>query len=239
MQSVPTPLKFNLKAFEGPLDLLLRLIESNELEVFEVALNEVMNQYKDYLKTLMEHDLDVSAEFVGIVSSLMLLKSKMLLPKHSEEEAIDEGSLRLDIIEHLFHYYKFKNIADQLRLKEQTQQEHFSRGFQLQTTLLSGEELKKPKTDSLLSELFIGVLNRKKLLGTQTIDEESYRVRDMMTYLKNALKEKFQISFHELFDIREPKLKLITLFLALLELMKNGIVQLFAEEDDLIIQEVQ
>lgn len=239
MQSAATPLKFNLKAFEGPLDLLLRLIESNELEVFEIALNEVMDQYKGYLKTLMEHDLDVSAEFVGIVSSLMLLKSKMLLPKHTEDEVIDEGSLRLDIIEHLLHYYKFKNIAEQLRVKEQTQQEHFSRGFQLQNALLGPKELKKPKTDSLLSELFIQVLERKKLLSIQTIDEESYRVRDMMTYLKNLLKEKFRLSFHELFDIKESKLKLITLFLALLELMKNGIAQVVSEGEDLIIEEAQ
>lgn len=226
---------FNLKSFEGPLDLLLRLIESRELIVFEVALNEVMEQYMGYLNTLMDHDLDISAEFLSIVSSLMLLKSRMLLPKHTQEEVLDEGSLRLDIIEHLIHYYKFKGIAEHLREKENTQSQHFSRGFSLIESLPQ-VELKKPSSESLLSELFIQILERKKRQVKGEVVEESYRVRDMMNYLTQLLRENHALSFHTIFDLKEPKLKLITLFLALLEHLKNGTLIVVEKEGELIIE---
>ncbi len=229
---------FNLKAFEGPLDLLLHLIENKELDVYEVVIGEVMDQYLGYLNTLMEYDLDLSAEFLSVVSSLMLLKSKMLLPKHDEEDVLDESTLRVDIIEQLIHYYKFKNIAQDLRDKESAQKARFNRGFSL-IEALSTSELKKPNSEHLLSEFFIKVLEKRRLRNVETIEEENYRVQDMIKYWKAALKENETLSFPSIFDSEEPKLKLITLFLALLELLKNGVARVFEKENQLLIEGIE
>ncbi|MCH9634388.1 MAG: Segregation and condensation protein A [Chlamydiae bacterium] len=229
---------FNLKSFEGPLDLLLHLIENKELDVYEIVIGEVMDQYLGYLNTLMEYDLDLSAEFLSVVSSLMLLKSKMLLPKHEEKEQIDESTLRVDIIEQLIHYYKFKNIAQELRDKEEAQKTRFNRGFCL-TEAFYSTELKKPSSESLLSELFVKVLEKSRLKHKDSIEEEDYRVQDMIQYWKQAFKDHETLNFHSVFNLNEPKLKLITLFLALLELLKNGLAKISLQENQLIIEGIR
>lgn len=225
---------FNLDTFEGPLDLLVHLVENKELDIYEVLIEEIMDQYLGYLNTLMDYDLDMSAEFLSVVSSLMLLKSKMLLPKHDEEEVIDESTLRVDIIEQLVHYYKFKNIAETLRAREDEQHTRFARGFSLFEPDIT-PELKKPKSEGLLSDLFLKVLEKKRLRQTGEIQEETYRVYDMIRYWKSELSTHERLSFETIFNLEEPKLKLITLFLALLEILKNGIAKVIEEDDQLYI----
>ncbi len=229
---------FNLKAFEGPLDLLVHLIEKKELDVYEVVVSEVMHQYQSYLKTLSDYDLDVSGEFLSIVSSLMLLKSKMLLPKHDAKESLDESTLRFEILDQLIHYYKFKNLALHLSEQEKEQSNRFNRGFIFQEDNNKQTPLLKPSSQTILYDLFLGVLKRNVLKKKGPIEEEHYRVADMIRFWRKKLKEQSPLAFDDFFSINEPKLKLITLFLALLELLKNGWAKITLKHKTLEIQRV-
>lgn len=229
---------FNLKAFEGPLDLLVHLIENKELDIYEVVVYEVMHQYQSYLKTLQDYDLDVAGEFLSIVSSLMLLKSKMLLPKHDEKESLDESTLRYEILDQLLHYYKFKDLAMQLCEQEKNQAARFNRGLALKSDQLSEPPLLKPSSTSILYDLFLEIMRKNALKKKGEIEEENYRVSDMIRFWKSALKETPTLYFDQIFDSKEPKLKLITLFLALLELLKNGWAKVLLQNETLEIQRV-
>ena len=231
---VANPL-FSLDSFEGPLDLLVHLVEKKELDVYEVVIHEVMHQYQSYLKTLMDYDLDLSAEFLSIVSSLMLLKSRTLLPKHEEKEVFDESALRVEILDKLIHYYRFKDLAEKLKDQEVSQSKRFFRGFALQEPFES-KELKKPAHDQILVELFTEVMEKKRRRQTGLIEEEEYRVSDMIRFWKKTLKENNELLFFDVFNASEPKLKLITLFLALLELLKHGFAQIMGEQNETKIQ---
>lgn len=228
---------FNLEDFEGPLDLLLHLIENKELDIYQVAIKEVLSQFQTYLKTLLEHDLDLGAEFLGIVSSLMLLKSKMLIPEESTELAeIDESTLRLDIIEQLVHYYKFKNIALSLGEKEQEQSCYYNRGIDPQNLSHLIQEQLKPVKESILSELFLKVLEKKRALETKLITEEEYRVPDKIKEIKHLLTSQERAPFFEVFSFTKPKGELIALFIALLELLKQGFATLNQNQDQWMIE---
>lgn len=229
---------FSLEDFEGPLDLLLHLIENKELDIFQVIIEKVLFQYQDYLHTLNEHDLDLGAEFLSIVSSLMLLKSKTLLPKDSqtEEEILSESTLRLDIIEQLVHYYKFKNIAETLAQKESEQTVRYQRGVDKEHLLSDEPAPLKSTPQAVLSELFIKVLERQKQLQIHFIQEEDYKISDKIKELKLSLGRQSSLAFNDIFSFNKPKGELIALFIAMLEIFKQGLAKLDQSGDEWIIQ---
>ncbi|MCH9632841.1 MAG: Segregation and condensation protein A [Chlamydiae bacterium] len=231
---------FSLEDFEGPLDLLLHLIENKELDIYQVIIEQVLSQYQNYLKTLNQFDLDLGAEFLSIVSSLMLLKSKTLLPKQAATEGeIDASTLRVDIIEQLIHYYKFKNIAQTLAEKEDQQALRYLRGVDLQSFSSPAEAKLKSTPQSMLSELFIKVLERQKQSDLKFIEEEDYKISDKIKEFKKNLLESNSLNFHNIFSIHKPKGELIALFIALLEILKQGLASLDQSEDQWVIKKSQ
>lgn len=228
---------FSLNDFEGPLDLLLHLIENKELDIYQVVIEQVLSQYQNHLKTLTQFDLDLGAEFLSIVSTLMLLKSKTLLPAEKNDEGeIDESTLRLDIIEQLIHYYKFKDIAQTLAEKENEQALRYLRGVDAQTLSYQAQTELKSTSQAILSELFIKVLERQKLANVQFIHEEDYRVSDKIKELRHSLQEKNTLVFDEVFSFRKSKGELIALFIALLEILKQGWGHLDQSNDQWVIR---
>lgn len=228
---------FNLEDFEGPLDLLLHLVESKEIDIYRVVIEQVLAQYETHLKTLKAHDLDLGAEFLSIVSSLMLLKSKTLLPELKEEEdIIEESTLRLDIIEQLVYYYKFRDVALTLGEKESLQSSKYLRGVDTHLLMPDYEPELKPTDQSILSELFLKVLEKRKLSGIRVIDEEDYKISDKIKELRGKLKESSFLLFEEIFSLKKPKGELIALFIALLEILKQGYASLNQSENQWVIE---
>ncbi len=230
---------YSLNDFEGPLDLLMHLIENKELDIYQVIIENVLSQYQNYLHTLNQYDLDLGAEFLSIVSSLMLLKSKTLLPQEiQQEEDISESSLRIDIIEQLMHYYKFKNIAQTLAEKEDEQALRYLRGIDIQA--LTQEEPKLQSTSqSILSELFLKVLERQKQAGFGVIHEEEYKISDKIKELKLCLQNNETLIFNQVFSFQKPKGELIALFIAMLEILKQGLALLNQSGEIWVIQGVK
>lgn len=231
---------YSLNDFEGPLDLLMHLVENKELDIYQVLIEKVLAQYQNYLHTLNQYDLDLSAEFLSIVSSLMLLKSKTLLPQQIQnEEDVNESSLRIDIIEQLMHYYKFKNIAQTLAEKEDQQSLRYLRGVDLQSCLPQEGPALQPTPQSILAELFFKALERQKYAKVRFIHEEDYKVSDKIKELKLSLQNNQTLYFDQVFSFHKPKGELIALFIAMLEILKQGLALLNQSGDNWLIQGIK
>jgi segregation and condensation protein A len=210
-----------LENFEGPLEFLLYLAQKNELDITDVRLRLITEQF---IKELQNAPLDVGAEFVGTLAALLWLKSRMLLPKHEQAMAgiEDEGpDPHFDVIHQLIEYCRFKEAGKELSHREQQQNAYYARGCG------GNVEVKKPLGIEHLSledfaTLFQDIIIKAKAHGG-TIHEEEFRVSDKIRLVKTLLKMREQIPFSELFSTEMCKEELIVTFLAILELMKIGV----------------
>lgn len=206
--------------FEGPLEFLLHLVQKNELDIYDLRLRKIVDQFIGEMKE--ERSIDSGAEFVGTLASLIWLKSKMLLPAHEQvtQEEEEGPDPHFDVIHQLIDYCQFKEAGQVLLSREKAQNAYFSRG------ILGHSEVKKPLgIEHLclndLAALFQEVI-AKCAVHKGHIQAEHFRVSDTIRCLRRLLKLKERIFFAELFTPQKCKLELIVIFLAILELMKTG-----------------
>lgn len=206
---------FILDHFQGPLDLLVCLVQKEEIGIETVFFHDLLLQFFS-----QEKDLNKGGDFVHSLSYLMLLKSRKLLPqeKQWEEEELLEDP-RFEVIHHLVDYCKFKQAAKELNALQESQQECYFRGF-------TQEEYKKPmgiEHVSLedLAQMFQGLMSRCRQEKGQ-IYEETWLVSDKITSILSLLTEQGELSFSSLFLEVEARMEMIVIFLAVLELMKMG-----------------
>lgn len=229
----------SLDNFEGPLDFLLYLVQKQEIDVLQVLMSRITSQYLTRVETnKTEIDLDQGAEFLGDATTLLLWKSRHLLPREpkatdSEEEEDIEGP-KYAILEHLVDYCKYRDAARSLSDLEHEQTNCFSRGVEdsvKNVPLPSGVEF---MTLDDLSALFQESL--KKAAGRKggMIEEEEYRVIDKIRELQKELVRRKRIGLLEIFSPDKSKHELIVYFLAILELMKIGNLWLTKEEGEMI-----
>lgn len=215
---------FSLDSFEGPLDLLWHLINKNEIDIYEISLYQIVQQYLEKIQAIAaDQNLDDGAEFVSMAASLIWLKSKTLLPKHEQQEDLihdEEEDPRFEIIHKLIDYCRFKQAAKSLSEREQQQSGFYLRGVDNDT------ELKKNLGIDHLSIEDLALLFRQILAKSShqrsTIQEEVWRVSDKIKALRYLLQENSSLSFWNLFSPEKSREELIVTFLALLELMKSG-----------------
>lgn len=209
---------FTLDNFEGSLDFLLHLIQKNEIDIYEISIQQVTDQYLKWLQAKSFVSVDEGAEFIGTAASLILLKSKMLLPKHEQVEMPIEEEIdpRFEIIHQLIDYCRFKDAAKALVERENQQGAFFMRGV---------DDIQESKTLGIehlslsdLAALFQQVL--AKATYKEFIHEEEWRVGDKLVLIRQLLKELGKIRFDVLFSESQSREELIVTFLALLELMK-------------------
>jgi len=207
-----------LDNFEGPLEFLLYLVQKNEIDIYDVRLQTIADQF---IKEIHALDLDQGAEFVGTLASLLWLKSKLLLPKH-EQEAQDENhegpDPQFEVIHQLIDYCKFKEAGRRLVIKEHEQNAYFRRGVQ------GDIEVKQPLGVNHLSiedlaGLFQDVVAKAKE-NSGKVFEENFRVSDKIREIRRLLKTNGSLAFESLFSSRMVRAELIVTFLAVLELMK-------------------
>ena len=215
------PEVFELGNFEGPLEFLVHLIQQNEIDIYEISLQKIMQQYLAKQTKEDSFDVDSGAEFIGLASLLLFLKSRMLLPKH--EQVIDPNEdldPRFEIIHQLIEYCRFKEVAKDLSIREENQGAFFGRG-------LDGPyEVKKNLgiehlTLQDLAVLFKQIVNRSSSEKGR-INEEEWLVSDKIKFLRQTLKEIDKLKFEEFFHPDLCRDELIVSFLAVLELMKLG-----------------
>jgi len=225
----PLNYQVSLPQFEGPIDFLLHLIQKNEIPIDEVTLCSIT---KRYLETLEEKcNLDEGAELIGNMASLILLKSRHLLPRHDQANdfVIEEEDPRFEVIHHLIDYCRFKQAAKSLAEREQQQSAHY-----LRTGDEEGTGAIPIGVDHLsledLAQLFQQALN-KSASRTGVVYEEEWRVADKMKEIRELLKEIGKVLFDEVFSPEKSRGELIATFLAILELMKMEVIKVARDRE--------
>jgi len=239
---------YKLDSFEGPLDLLLHLIDRAEIDIHEISISEITTQYMEYLHAMKELELDITSEFLVMAATLLSIKSQQLLPKpppvfdNEFDEWIDDGpDLREELIQKLIEYRKFKQIAEDLKEKEYARSLVFSREpddlseYMKETSVNPLEGLQV--TDLVRAfQKALRRANRRDIIATVQRDEIS--VKDRIRDIVDVLKQFETVRFSKLVRDHMSKQEIVVTFLSILELMKMKHIRCYQHGlfDDIVIQ---
>ncbi|MBN8200342.1 MULTISPECIES: segregation/condensation protein A [Bacillaceae] len=233
---------YNVKidAFEGPLDLLLHLINRLEIDIYDIPVSEITEQYLIYIHTMKELQLDVASEYLVMAATLLAIKSKMLLPKHDEEELEDEFGMEMEedprdeLVERLIEYRKYKEAAEELKEREQDRSLMYTKPPADLSEYVNDSQQEKADLNVSLYDMLGALqklLRRKKLqrplsakVARQEIPIEK-RMSEIVDQLRNFKGRK---KFTDLFPISDREHIVVT-FLAVLELIKRK--EILVEQD--------
>jgi segregation and condensation protein A len=221
-----SPYRIQLPVFEGPLDLLLDLIRKQEMDIHNIPISKVTEQYLDYLHRLEKLDIDVSADFIYMAATLIHIKSKMLLPVDPMAGPEEQGDPRQELAHRLLEHEKFKNAAQMLYEKQQIEDHVWSRPDR---SLYTGDAVEGELTVSLvdLVKTFQQILERKKEVAKFSLRHESVTIAHMMDRLRTRLiGSDDPVSLAEFFDTCESRNAMIVALLAVLEMVRMQAVML-------------
>lgn len=231
---------FKIKEFEGPLDLLLHLISKNKVEITDIPISEITEQYMDYLEEMKRFDIEVTGDFLVMAATLLYIKSRMLLPKQKDEE--DDQDPRAELVDRLLEYAKYKEAVEFLSPRQESGKYYFDK---------SPEKIQLPKVRyidmqfpvSLLFEAFANVMENhelKKPVKKEAFDvivrREIVSVSDRIKYITKTFKNKEEIKFEDFFKDVTTRAQAVSTFLAILELLSHGNLLLLDEENGLLFR---
>ena len=242
-------LKFKLQQFEGPLDLLLHLIEKNKIDIYDIPIVEITAQYMEYIRAMREANLDIMSEFLVMAATLLRIKSKMLLPVEDNEEDEEEDP-RAELVKQLLEYKMYKYMSYELRDRQVDANNIM---FKVPTipdevskyeTPVDVEELMSDITLSKLNSIFNSVIKRQKNRVDPVrstfgkIEKEEVSLEDKMNYMLEFARNHRNFSFRQLLEGGRSKMDTIVTFLVILEMMKAGQIFIVQEHtfDDIIIE---
>ena len=215
--------KLKLDIFEGPLDLLLYLIKKNDLDIKDIPIAQITDQYMEYIDLMKMLDLDVVGDFLVMAATLMQIKSKMLLPPDPTTEEPLEEDPREELMRRLMEYQKFKEIAEHLKTKETARQDLFARQ-------LDPEKLKEIKADAketyfeaTLFDLITALTTALKKVPGKMVHEiikEEFTVEAKIHDILHLLLERTSVQLNDLFAQARSKVEVIVTFMAILELIR-------------------
>lgn len=220
-----------LKDFEGPLDLLLHLVSKYQVDIYDVPITEVIEQYLAYIATLQVMRLEVAGDYMLMASQLMLIKSRKLLPKVAQEEA-QEDDPEQDLLSQLEEYRKFKLLSQKLADQHELRAQYFSKPKQ--DLVYEDVTLNRDKTGIDLFLAFSQIMANKQAefkKSHTTIEVDDYKIEDMMAYLEDQFDTQKEIKLQDIFKTSQSMSELITMFLATLELIKRQIIRVSQEEN--------
>jgi len=215
--------KLHLDIFEGPLDLLLYLIKKNDLDITQVSLVDVTDQYIEYIDAMQMLNLDAVGEFLVIAATLLNIKSKALLPPDPIEQTEPEEDPTDELVKRLQEYQKFKEIADQLKNMESQRQDLFARTVDQEQMNQIREEAKEVYFEANLFDLINALSKALKDTKDKKVYEvvrEEFTVDKKIHHILHILVEHSEVSLTRLFAEANSKLEIICIFLAVLELIR-------------------
>ncbi len=225
--------------FSGPLDLLLHLIKESNIDIYDISLEDITNQYLNYIKKMEELNLDIASEYLVMASELLEYKSRSLLPKKETDDDTYEEDPKEELIKRLIDYKRYKEVSETFKELETIRSDIYTKS----PSNISEyeEELKNNGEVSLedLVEAFKKFLDRKELekpINTKITTKE-LSVRERINNIRKILKEKKEISFIDLFDYVTKDYVIVT-FLGILEMTKNNEIVLLQNNnfDNIIIK---
>lgn len=229
-----------LEVFEGPLDLLLHLIDKNKIDIYDIPIVEITNQYMEYIRNMQQEDLNIMSEFLVMAATLLDIKCKMLLPKEMNEDG--EEDPRAELVEQLLQYKMYKYMA--YELKDRQSDADFMM-FKQPTIPEEVQEYSEPvDLDKLLGDLTLSRFNEifKDVMKRQDnkidpvrskfgkIEKEEVPLPMKMTYVEEYARSHKRFSFRQLLEEQKSKMHVVVTFLAILELMKTGVIRVAQEE---------
>ncbi len=223
--------KFHLQNFDGPLDLLLHLIKESKMEIFEVNLSEITEQYLAYLEELDTLDMDKAADFIDVASTLVEIKSKSLLPKLESEDGEDDIDPATKLRQQIMEYKLFKDVCERLKVYENVDRFYKAPDEKVNDFRFVLQDM---KLDGLLNA-FANVLTRitveEKEVEPKKIVRDRWTVAEKIESIQTTLTFKEKVKFTELFDSDYSKGEVINVFLALLELLKRQVIRVKQEDN--------
>ena len=216
--------KVKLEVFEGPLDLLLYLIRKEEVDIYDIPIERITNQYMEYLSLMQMLNLEVAGEFLVMAATLMYIKSRMLLPADqqvTDHEAEEGEDPRWELIRQLIEYKKFKDAALQLGRREDEQSNIFARGATAEDIPAGVEQPLAEVSIFDLINAFGEVLKRTSARDEfREIVEERFTVSDKIEEILYTMRDRSDIVFRELFAEAATRTEVVVTFLAVLELIR-------------------
>ncbi|MBL8227588.1 MAG: segregation/condensation protein A [Bryobacterales bacterium] len=226
-------LNFRLEQYEGPLDLLLDLIRKQQINIYDIPIAKITQQYLDYMEQAAALDIELGAEFILMAATLIHIKSRTLLPRDPELEKISpEEDPRKDLVQQLLEHERFKNAAEMLQQKRLVEEAVWSNP-QIQQFQQEDDDPGLAVSLFDLVKVFQDILERAKNRPVYEVEKEDVTVPDMIQYMRTLLNEKpkgARLSARQLFERQKSRRALICLFLALLELVKWQAISLQQSE---------
>lgn len=232
---------YKLEQFEGPLDLLLHLIEKNKVDIYDIPIVEITAQYLEHVRGMEREDLNLVSEFLVMAATLLDIKAKMLLPKETDEEG-EEIDPRAELVARLLEYKRFKLMAEELADREEGAQRHFYKEATVPEEVLKYQppldldSLLEGLTLAKLQRVFEQVMKRREdkidpiRSNFGTIKREPVSLEAAIGSVLAYARRERVFSFRELLEGQRDKLLVVVTFLAVLELMKVGKISLCQEE---------
>ena len=235
--------------FEGPLDLLLHLIDINKIDIYDIPIALITDQYLDYIQQLQSQDMEVMSEFLVMAATLLKIKSKMLLPVEEKTETAQEDDPRAELVERLLEYKMYKYAAAELKDKQVDAGKALFKGMTLPKDLKYEEPpvdldaLVGDMTIQKLHKIFQSVIKRQKdkldpiRSKYGKIQQEEINLADKIAEMESYGKIHKHFSFRTMLEKQPTKLNMVVTFLAILELMKSGKIKVVQENlfDDILI----
>lgn len=225
-----SPYRINLPVYEGPLDLLLDLIRKQEMDIHNIPIAKITEQYLDYLHQLEKLDIDVSGDFIYMAATLIHIKSKMLLPPDPLAGPDAQEDPREELVHRLLEHEKFKNAAQLLYQKQQIEDHVWSKPDR---TLYVGDDVEGELVVSLvdLVKVFSQVLERRKEVAKFSLRHETVTIAQMMDRLRQRLiANEDPVSLTEFFEGCETRNAMIVALLAVLEMVRMQAILLVQSE---------
>ncbi len=221
--------RVKLDIFEGPFDLLLFLIRKNEVDIYDIPIARITEQFLEYIEAMRILDLNVAGDFIEMVAILMHIKARMLLPKMVTEGEEEPDDPRTELVERLLEYKRFKEVSYDLKQLEEERKKYFPR----KDFKFIERESKEPSTEEFLEKvtLFDLIIAFKRALDNMPkvtyhqVERIEVTVEQQSEFLLSELKEKKMILFQDLMKRFQQKIVLIVTFIALLELIRRGVVE--------------
>jgi segregation and condensation protein A len=222
----PDALEVFLETFEGPLDLLLYLIRKQNLDILDIPIAEVTRQYMAYIELMQMTRLELASEYLLMAAMLAEIKSRMLLPRPTEEE--DEEDPRAELVRRLQEYERYRKAAEEL-----DQRPRVGREIHIALVAPVAKTLARPQPHVALPELldaFRRVLERAQLYRHHHVLRERLSVRERMTHILARINSEKFVRFEELFNPKEGRFGVVVTFIAVLELLKEALLVVVQQE---------
>ncbi|MCD8919419.1 segregation and condensation protein A [Staphylococcus gallinarum] len=218
-----------LDAFNGPLDLLLHLIQKFEIDIYDIPMKALTEQYMQYIHAMNSLEINVASEYLVMASELLMIKSKMLLPQPETDESLEDDP-RDDLVGRLIEYQNYKEYTELLNDKKVNRASFYSK-HPTDLSHLETNELMSSDNTIDLTELIIAyqkVKNRVEFNTPKTVEikKETFTIQQATTQVHERLQQQQSFNFFSLFNFSEPIEMVVTHFLAILEMSKSGIVNI-------------